>query len=286
MQMLWLGYKIPFALAKNKFSKIKLDSVDRTELYLLSALLIALLFLVLTSSEKSEAPVLYGYKVVAVYPHDPSAFTQGLVFDNGSLYESTGLYGSSTIRKVDLESGRILQIRSLPANYFGEGIAIVGDKIFQLTWRERRGFVYDKQTFELLGEFSYPTEGWGLTFDGKRLIMSDGSTKLYFLDPENFEILYTVEVRDGKKAIANLNELEFVEGFIYANVWMEDRIAIIEPENGRVVGWIELSGIYTERKDPEDVLNGIAYDREKKRLFVTGKRWSKLSEIEIMPKQK
>jgi len=245
--------------------------VNRNKLYLLSALLLALLFLLLTLSEKSEVPVLYGYKVVAVYPHDPSAFTQGLVFDNGSLYESTGLYGSSTIRKVVLESGRILQIRSLPANYFGEGIAIVGDKIFQLTWREHRGFVYDKQTFELLGEFSYPTEGWGLTFDGKRLIMSDGSTKLYFLDPETFEVLFALEVRDGEKAIGNLNELEFVEGFIYANVWMEDRIAIIDPENGRVVGWIELSGIYTERKDPEDVLNGIAYDSEKKRLFCNWK---------------
>lgn len=260
--------------------------MNRNKLYLLSALLLALLFLLLTPSEKSEVPVLYGYKVVAVYPHDPSAFTQGLVFDNGSLYESTGLYGSSTIRKVVLESGRILQIRSLPANYFGEGIAIVGDKIFQLTWREHKVFVYDKQTFELLGEFSYSTEGWGLTFDGKRLIMSDGSAKLYFLDPETFEVLFAVEVRDGEKAIANLNELEFVEGFIYANVWMEDRIAIIDPENGRVVGWIELSGIYTERKDPEDVLNGIAYDSEKKRLFVTGKRWSKLFEIEIIPKQK
>ena len=245
--------------------------MNRNKLYLLSALLLALLFLLLTLSEKSEVPVLYGYKVVAVYPHDPSAFTQGLVFDNGSLYESTGLYGSSTIRKVVLESGRILQIRSLPANYFGEGIAIVGDKIFQLTWREHKVFVYDKQTFELLGEFSYPTEGWGLTFDGKRLIMSDGSTKLYFLDPETFEVLFALEVRDGEKAIGNLNELEFVEGFIYANVWMEDRIAIIDPENGRVVGWIELSGIYTERKDPEDVLNGIAYDSEKKRLFCNWK---------------
>ncbi len=260
--------------------------MNRNKLYLLSALLLALLFLVLTSSEKSEVPVLYGYKVVAVYPHDPRAFTQGLVFDSGSLYESTGLYGSSTIRKVDLESGRILQIRSLPENYFGEGIAIVGDKIFQLTWREHKGFVYDKQTLEISGEFSYSTEGWGLTFDGKRLIMSDGSAKLYFLDPETFEVLSAVEVRDREKLIGNLNELEFVEGFIYANVWMEDRIAIIDPKNGRVVGWIELSGIYTERKDPEDVLNGIAYDREKKRLFVTGKRWSKLFEIEIIPKQK
>lgn len=253
-------------------------------IFALSALFVALGALIILSSEQSNKQNLYSYRVLKIYPHDPNAFTQGLIFENGSLYESTGLYGYSTLRRVDLETGRILQIQNLPSNYFGEGIAIVGDKIIQLTWREKKAFVYNKKTFELLGEFSYSTEGWGLTFDGKRLIMSDGSSNLYFLSPETFEILGKVEVYDGNKAVSGLNELEFVEGFIYANVWMEDRIAIIDPESGKIFGWIDLSGIYTKRKDFDDVLNGIAYDNENKRLFVTGKRWSQLFEIEIVPK--
>jgi glutamine cyclotransferase len=247
-------------------------------LLLLSLALTSLYFL---PSERSDSPAILSYRVVRTFPHDPNAFTQGLVYENGSLYESTGLYGCSTIRRVDLETGRILQIRNLPANYFGEGIAIVGDRIIQLTWREHRGFVYDKKTFELLGEFSYPTEGWGLTFDGKRLIMSDGSSTLYFMDPSTFEILGKIEVHDGKKAVDRLNELEFIEGFVYANVWMEDRIAVIDPENGKVVSWIDLSGIYAGKKEINDVLNGIAYDPEKKRLYVTGKRWTSIFEIEV-----
>ncbi|MEM4616846.1 MAG: glutaminyl-peptide cyclotransferase, partial [Archaeoglobaceae archaeon] len=172
--------------------------------------------------------------------------------------------------------------RELPPNCFGEGIAIIGDRIIQLTWREHGAFIYDKNTFEVIGEFSYSTEGWGLTFDGQRLIMSDGSASLYFLDPKTFQIVAKVEVHD-EKPVSRLNELEFVEGLIYANVWMEDRIAIIEPETGKVVGWIDLSGIYKDKRDINDVLNGIAYDAGSKRLFVTGKRWSKLFEIELIP---
>ncbi|MEM4541088.1 MAG: glutaminyl-peptide cyclotransferase [Archaeoglobaceae archaeon] len=250
---------------------------------LLVLLLIALALAILVSSIlQSESPRLYSYRVVKIYPHDPNAFTQGLVYEDGYLYESTGLYGFSTLRKVELETGKVVQLRELPPNCFGEGIAIIGDRIIQLTWREHGAFIYDKNTFEVIGEFSYSTEGWGLTFDGQRLIMSDGSASLYFLDPKTFQIVAKVEVHD-EKPVSRLNELEFVEGLIYANVWMEDRIAIIEPETGKVVGWIDLSGIYKDKRDINDVLNGIAYDAGSKRLFVTGKRWSQLFEIELIP---
>ncbi|MCX8172544.1 MAG: glutaminyl-peptide cyclotransferase [Archaeoglobaceae archaeon] len=232
-----------------------------------------------------ETSEVYSYRVIKKYPHDAEAFTQGLVYENGYLYESTGLYGKSTLRKVELETGKVIKLQKLPANYFGEGIAIVGDKIFQLTWRERKALVYDKNTFELLKEFSYATEGWGLTFDGRWLIMSDGSQYLYFIDPETFNVIKKIEVLD-KEPVKRLNELEYVEGLIYANVWMDNRIAIIDPENGKVLAWIDLSGIYTEKREPEDVLNGIAYDSEKKRLFVTGKRWLWIFEIEVVSKSK
>ncbi|MCS7130018.1 MAG: glutaminyl-peptide cyclotransferase [Archaeoglobaceae archaeon] len=252
---------------------------------LLSILILSSALAISSILQHSESPTVYTYRIVKTYPHDPNAFTQGLVFENGYLYESTGLYGGSTIRKVDLETGKVIQLRELPPNYFGEGIAVVGDKIYQLTWRERVVFVYDKNNFEVLKEIRYsdPAEGWGLTFDGEKLIMSDGSANLYFIDPETFKIIGKIEVHDDKP-IEKLNELEFVEGLIYANVWMEDRIAIIEPKKGKILAWIDLSGIYKDRKDINDVLNGIAYDKEKKRLFITGKRWSKLFEIELVRK--
>jgi len=234
--------------------------------------------------KNSDIIPVYTYSVVNVYPHDKSAFTQGLVFEDGVLYEGTGLYGRSTLRRVELETGDIMQIYVLPAQYFGEGVTIYGSKIIQLTWQSNVGFIYDKDSFELLQEFDYPTEGWGITYDGERLIMSDGTSILYFLDPETLEEIGRIEVYDNDGPVTRLNELEYVQGEIYANVWRMDHIATIAPQTGKVIGWIELEGLlgtedYTE---PIDVLNGIAYDAENDRLFVTGKLWPKLFEIELV----
>ncbi|HDQ05281.1 MAG TPA: glutaminyl-peptide cyclotransferase [Candidatus Bathyarchaeota archaeon] len=227
----------------------------------------------------------YTHNVVNVYPHDESAFTQGLVFEDGFLYEGTGLYGQSTLRRVELETGNVTQLHSLADNFFGEGITIFEDRIIQLTWKSGKGFVYDKSSFDLLQEFEYPTdEGWGITHDGNRLIMSDGTATLYFLDPETFQTIGQVEVYD-EEPVMLLNELEYVNGRVYANIWKKDQIAIINPETGNVTGWIDLSGINESEKTAENVLNGIAYDQNGDRLFVTGKRWSKLFEIELVPKE-
>ena len=236
------------------------------------------------ADDKPNVVPVYAYQIVNVYPHDRGAFTQGLVFEDGSLYEGTGLYGHSTLRRVDPVTGDILQARALPAQFFGEGITICGDRIIQLTWQANVGFVYDKDTFELLREFSYPTEGWGITYDGQRLIMSDGTSTLYFLDPETFEEIGRVEVCDEDGPVALLNELEYIRGEIYANVWQTDRVASIAPETGQVTGWVELAGLLAEedRVEPVDVLNGIAYDAETDRLFVTGKLWPKLFEIQLI----
>jgi glutamine cyclotransferase len=230
-----------------------------------------------------EVPVAT-YRVINTYPHDPGAFTQGLVYENGYFFEGTGLNGQSTLRKVDLATGNVLQSRALEDNYFGEGIAVFGDRIFQLTWQSKVGFVYDKATFEPQSEFDYPTEGWGLTQDGQRLIMSDGTARLYFRDPRTFQEIGHVDVSDRNGPVANLNELEYVNGEIYANIWQTDRIARISPQTGQVLGWIDLSGLLTleERQPPTDVLNGIAYDSAADRLFVTGKRWPKLFEIDVV----
>ncbi len=223
------------------------------------------------------------YEVVNVYPHDKNAFTQGLVIEKGVLYESTGLYGNSTLRRVDLETGNVLQIYALPPEFFGEGITVFGDNIIQLTWQSHKGFVYDKNSFDLLREFSYPTEGWGITNDGNQLIMSDGTATLYFLDTETFQKVGQVEVRDGNASVTNLNELEYINGEVYANIWREDKIAIIDPHTGQVKGWIDLTGIYNQETiDLNSVLNGIAYDAEGDRLFVTGKMWSQLFQIKVI----
>jgi glutamine cyclotransferase len=222
------------------------------------------------------------YEVVKVYPHDQNAFTQGLVIEKGVLYESTGLYGNSTLRRVDLETGNVLQSYALPPEFFGEGITIFGDRIIQLTWQNQIGFVYDKHSFEKLQEFSYSTEGWGITNDGTQLIMSDGTANLYFLDPETFQKVGQVEVRDGNASVSKLNELEYINGEVYANTLGEEKIVIINLHTGQVTAWIDLTGIYTpESSDPSNVLNGIAYDAEGDRLFVTGKRWSQLFEIKL-----
>jgi len=233
----------------------------------------------------TPAAYTFTYQVVNAYPHDRGAFTQGLVFESGVLYESTGQRGRSTLRRVDLVSGDVLQIRKLPDQLWGEGITIFSEKIIQLTWQSGVGFVYDKNSFELLKEFHYPTEGWGITHDGKRLIMSDGTSTLRFLDPETFEEIGRIEVRDEDGPVTRLNELEYVRGEIYANVWQTDRIARIAPDTGEVMGWIELARILSpeDRTEPVDVLNGIAYDAENDRLFVTGKLWPKLFEIELIP---
>jgi glutamine cyclotransferase len=232
----------------------------------------------------SDNTPVYTYNIVNTYPHDRNAFTEGLVFEDGFLYEGTGLYGNSSLRKVELETGDILQIRELSDEFFGEGITIYGDKIIQLTWQSHIGFVYDKNSFELLQEFNYSTEGWGITYDGTRLIMSDGTSTLHFLNPETFEEIGQLEVFDNNGPVTKLNELEYVQGEIYANVWQTDRIAIIAPETGRVIGWIDLRGLLTaeDRSEPVDVLNGIAYDADNDRLFVTGKLWPKLFEIQLI----
>jgi glutamine cyclotransferase len=235
------------------------------------------------SCNSDNIPV-YSYNIVNTYPHDRNAFTEGLVFEDGFLYEGTGLLGNSTLRRVELETGDILQIRELPAQFFGEGITIYGDNIIQLTWKSHIGFVYNKNSFELLQEFNYSTEGWGITHNGTCLIMSDGTSTLHFLDPQTFEEIGQLEVFDDDGPVTKLNELEYVQGEIYANVWQTDRIAIIAPETGRVIGWVDLRGLLTaeDRSEPVDVLNGIAYDAATDRLFVTGKLWPKLFEIQLI----
>ncbi len=238
-------------------------------------------------TENPQPVPVYTYSILGAYTHDRDAFTQGLAFEKDVLYEGTGLYGKSSLRKVDLETGKVLQVHRLPSAYFGEGITILGDTIIQLTWQSKRGFVYDKNSFEVLREFTYKNEGWGITNDGKRLIMSDGTSTLYFLDPNTFIVTDQVQVYDSNVAVANLNELEYIRGKVYANVWRTDSIAIIDPNSGRVTGWIDLSGLLPPQIDgiPVDVLNGIAYDTEAGRLFVTGKLWPSLFEIELVTKQ-
>jgi len=231
-----------------------------------------------------SSPYHYTYRVINSFPHDPEAFTQGLVFDNGTLFEGTGLYGKSTLRQVQLETGIVLRSLSLASQYFGEGITIYKDQVVQLTWRSNTGFLYDKDSFQLLQTFSYPTEGWGITHDGVRLIVSDGTSTLYFWDPVTFEEIGRIEVHDQDGPVSRLNELEYVRGEVFANVWYTDCIAIINPHTGRVTGWINLKGLLDSEEGLESagVLNGIAYDAENNRLFVTGKRWPKLFEIRLI----
>ncbi len=240
------------------------------------------------SSAGTEAlisPRSYSYKILNVYPHDPQAFTQGLVFADGILYEGTGGAGVSTLRKVKLETGEVLQLRRLRGHYFGEGVALYEDKIIQITYLDKTGFVCRKDNFEVLERFSYPTEGWGLTFDGMHLVMSDGTANLYFLDPQTFARVRQIEARDQDGPVPMLNELEYINGYIYSNIWQTDDIAIISPKTGQVAGYIHLQGILDMEsiEQPIDVLNGIAYDAEKGRLFVTGKLWPELFEIQIVP---
>ena len=232
----------------------------------------------------SPSVPVYNYKTINAYPHDPQAFTQGLLFKDGFLYEGTGLNGRSSLRRTMLETGKVMKVHNLPQEFFGEGITVHGDKIIQLTWKTRIGFVYDKDSFKLLKTFSYPTEGWGITNDGKQLIMSDGTAYLYFLDPETFKETGRVEVLDGNTPVTRLNELEYVRGEVFANVWLTDRIVKIDPRTGKVKGWIDLEGLSPIKDgDKMKALNGIAYDAKDDRLFVTGKLWPKLYEIKVVP---
>ncbi len=239
------------------------------------------------ANKRVPSPPVYSYEIVNTYPHDPEAFCQGLIFEDGVLYESTGRYGRSSLRRVDLESGKVLKKYSLNEKLFGEGIAISGDQIIQLTWRSGVGIVYEKASLEPQSVFRYRGEGWGITTDGQRLLMSDGSATLRGLDSKTFRVLDTLTVRSAGVPVRWLNELEFVEGEIYANVYGSDRIARISPKTGEVLGWIDLAGLLKRRERPssEAVLNGIAYDPEAKRLFVTGKLWPKLFEIRVVSKR-
>jgi glutaminyl-peptide cyclotransferase len=225
------------------------------------------------------------YRVIHVYPHDPSAFTQGLVYSDGHLYESTGLNGQSSLRMIDLSTGRVLQRYDLPAQYFGEGLTDWDSHLVQLTWQNGTGFVYDRFSFSLRSTFHYQGEGWGLTHDATSLILSDGSSTLKFLNPESFREIKRISVHDGPGSpVKNLNELEYIHGEIYANVWQTDRIVRISPRTGRVLGWIDLSGLIDKRElqDSSAVLNGIAYDAKGDRLFVTGKLWPSLFEVKVV----
>lgn len=234
-------------------------------------------------SDDNSTPILQ-YEIINSFPHDPKAFTQGLVWENGFLYEGTGLYGRSSLRKLDLETGEILQQYNLPDDFFGEGITIFEDRIYQVTWKEKIGFIYDLNTFQLLGTFSYPHEGWGITHNGEYLIISDGTPILHFLEPSTLEEAKQVQVYENQIPINRINELEYIQGKIYANIWQTDRIAIIEPESGKITAWLDLSGILdpTDVNQKIDVLNGIGYDSENDRLFVTGKLWPKIFQIKMV----
>ena len=233
----------------------------------------------------TRTPV-YTFEIVRSFPHDRAAFTQGLAYRDGFLYEGTGLQGRSSLRKVRIETGEVVQHAELAQEFFGEGITIVGNEIIQLTWQSQTGFIYNLSDFRLLRRFSYSGEGWGLTTNGREIFMSDGTPEIRVLEPGTLAEKRRFTVRDGNTAIDQLNELEFVNGEIFANVWQTDRIARISPQNGKVVGWIDLKGLLSPvyHLEPGAVLNGIAYDSAGKRLFVTGKLWPSIFEIRLIPK--
>lgn len=235
------------------------------------------------SSAGGEGPPLYRCEITAVYSHDPQSFTQGLVYADELLYEGSGLYGRSALMVREL-GGKVIRRKEIPPYLFGEGITVFGDRIIQLCWKARAGLVWDRETLLFIRSFSYPTtEGWGITHDGSRLIMSDGSASLFFLDPQTFSLSKRLKVTDHRGEVVHLNELEYIRGEIWANIWKESRIARIDPDNGRVRGWIDCSELVRRESpsDEQDVLNGIAYDAKNDRIFVTGKRWSHLYEIRV-----
>ncbi len=234
----------------------------------------------------AQAPEKYGYEIVRTYPHDKKAYTQGLLYHDGYMYEGTGQYGESSIRKTDMNTGKIVSVLNIDNQLFGEGITIYKDKIYQITWRSRKGFVYDLKTFSPESSFRYNSEGWGITTAGDRLIMSDGSHKLYHIAPSTFNIIKETEVYDQQGEVTQLNELEYIDGWVWANIWLTDRIVAIDPETGVVKAELDMSHLLSsaERRsldDKDDVLNGIAWNPEKKTFYLTGKRWPKLFEIKI-----
>jgi len=251
---------------------------------LLGGLLVTLFMLAQT---KSVAVPQYTYQIVHVYPHDRTAFTEGLEYHDGYLYESTGLNRRSTLRKVKLETGEVVQQIPLADQYFGEGIAILGDQIAQLTYQTQVGFIYSLKDFHLLRQFTYKGEGWALTHTATTVYMDDGTNEIRLWDPKTLAERSRIKVHDGARSISNVNELEYVEGELYANIWQTDRIARISPTTGAITGWIDMSGLLSPmyRNGTEDVLNGIAYDAVHKRLFVTGKLWPNLFEVKIVPKK-
>ncbi len=239
----------------------------------------------IASSEKADGVPVHRFEVVATYPHDPRAFTQGLQFYDGVLYESTGLHGRSSLREVDYATGRVRRRVELPARYFGEGIAVVGDRIYMLTWREQTGFIFDRHTFRQRGRFTYDGEGWGLAWDGTHLVMSDGTPQLRWLDLDNFEVVRILEVTADGEPVGNLNELAWIEGALWANIFQSKRVARIDPQSGAVRAWIDFQGIRGPdyQMGAQDVFNGIAYDAATGRILVTGKNWPYLYEVEIRP---
>lgn len=255
----------------------------RTLVALSATVAILAALLTWTLVDDSGANAARTVQVVAAYPHDPNAFTQGLVVYDSKFLESTGQYGSSSLRRVDIQTGRVEQLLPIDAMYFAEGIAVLGGRIYQLTWRNGIGFVYDANTFAAERTVRYTGEGWGLTTDGTQLILSDGTSALRFIDPESFSVVRQVTVTDDGIPLVRINELEYVEGEIWANIWQSDRVARIAPDSGEVVGWIDLSALYPRatRLRTDDVLNGIAYDPAEQRLFVTGKYWPQLFELAI-----
>ena len=250
----------------------------------IAAALVMATFAAAPQSPSGNLP-LFGYQIVRVYPHDREAFTQGLQYLDGVLYEGTGLNGRSSIRRVELETGKVQQKRDLSSQYFGEGITVWKNDLIELTWQSHVAFVYDRATFEPKKQFSYPGEGWGLTHDGTNLIMSDGSDELRVLDPVTFAEKRRIKVTSGGVPLRNLNELEYMKGEILANIWMTDYVARVAPDTGRVTAYIDLRGLLTaSERANTDVLNGIAYDAKRDRLFVTGKLWPKLFEIKLVKK--
>lgn len=271
------------------------NSIKYYFILLMVILFVGLFFLLFTNAKSysswyDDLKIALHYEIIAIFPHDHHAFTQGLVWQKNFLYEGTGLYGFSSLRKVELDTGKVVKNHYLSNDYFGEGITIFEDKIYQLTWREQTGFIYDIETFKVLDKFSYSHEGWGITHNGKQLIISDGSPILRFLDPSTMKEIKQVTVKLEDSPVYYINELEYIKGKIFTNIWQTNYIAIIDPESGEVTNWLDLEAISNYVKENSankiDVLNGIAYDEDNDCLFITGKLWPVIFQIKILESKK